>query len=51
VTVDFLPQGDRTEVVLTHERLPEDMREPHRNGWTSGIERLDQFVCGRTNHV
>ena len=51
VTVDFLPLDDRTEVVLTHEKLPEDMREPHRNGWTSGIERLEQFIDGRTRHV
>ena len=51
VTVEFLPLGDRTEVVLTHEKLPEDMREPHRNGWTSGIERLGQFMAGRTRHV
>jgi uncharacterized protein YndB with AHSA1/START domain len=46
VTVDFLPQGGCTEVVLTHEKLPEDMREPHRNGWTSGIERLEQYLSG-----
>jgi len=51
VTVDFLPLDHGTEIVLTHERLPEDMREQHRNGWTSGIERLEQFITGRTRHV
>jgi uncharacterized protein YndB with AHSA1/START domain len=51
VTVDFLPLDHGTEVVLTHEKLPEDMREPHRNGWSSGIERLGQFITGRTRHV
>ncbi len=50
VTVDFLPVDEHTEVVLTHEQLPAGLREPHRNGWTSGIEHLDQFVCGRKRH-
>jgi uncharacterized protein YndB with AHSA1/START domain len=47
VTVDFLPQGDRTEVVLTHEQLPESERESHIKGWTSGIERLAEFCTQR----
>jgi uncharacterized protein YndB with AHSA1/START domain len=50
VTVDFLPVDQRTEVVVTHERLPEAARESHTNGWTSGIQRLDQFISGRTHH-
>jgi uncharacterized protein YndB with AHSA1/START domain len=41
VTVDFIVQGERTEVVVTHERLPESARTPHANGWTSGLEHLD----------
>jgi uncharacterized protein YndB with AHSA1/START domain len=47
VTVDFLPTDQRTEVVITHERLPEAARESHTSGWTSGIERLDRFMAGR----
>lgn len=47
VTVDFLPQGERTEVVVTHEQLPEGARESHTRGWTSGIERLDTFCTQR----
>jgi uncharacterized protein YndB with AHSA1/START domain len=43
VTVDFLPTGQRTEVVVTHEQLPEGARESHSKGWTSGLERLAQF--------
>jgi len=43
VTVDFLPKGERTEVVVTHEQLPEAAREAHTRGWTSGIERLATF--------
>jgi uncharacterized protein YndB with AHSA1/START domain len=42
VTVDFIAQGKRTEVVVTHEQLPESARPSHTNGWTSGLERLDQ---------
>lgn len=40
VTVDFLRTGDRTEVVVTHERLPQDQRASHTDGWTTALERL-----------
>ena len=43
VTVDFLPAGQRTEVVVTHEQLPEGARESHTQGWTSGLDRLAEF--------
>ena len=42
VTVDFVRVGPGTEVVVTHERLPESARDAHRRGWTSGLEHLDQ---------
>lgn len=42
VTVDFLPMGAKTEVVVTHEQLPEDARPAHSKGWSSGLEHLDQ---------
>jgi uncharacterized protein YndB with AHSA1/START domain len=42
VTVDFLARGERTEVVVTHERLPESARPSHANGWTSGLARLEE---------
>ncbi len=44
VTVDFIPRGANTEVVVTHEQLPESAMPSHRNGWTSGIEKLAQCV-------
>jgi uncharacterized protein YndB with AHSA1/START domain len=44
VTVDFIARGERTEVVVTHERLPEKERSSHTNGWTSGLERLDEAM-------
>jgi uncharacterized protein YndB with AHSA1/START domain len=48
VTVDFIPRGKATEVIVTHERLPESARPSHSNGWTSGIEKLAQFVVARS---
>jgi uncharacterized protein YndB with AHSA1/START domain len=41
VTVDFIASGKRTEVVVTHEQLPESARPSHTNGWTSGLQHLD----------
>jgi uncharacterized protein YndB with AHSA1/START domain len=40
VTVDFIPRGDRTEVVVTHEQLPASAQPAHSNGWTGALERL-----------
>lgn len=41
VTVDFAPRGDRTEVIITHEQLPEEKMQAHTGGWTSALEKLD----------
>ena len=46
VHVDFLRLGAKTEVVVTHEQLPESARESHSRGWTSGLEHLDE-ACQR----
>jgi uncharacterized protein YndB with AHSA1/START domain len=40
VTVDFQPRGELTEVVITHERLPEGASASHTEGWTSALARL-----------
>jgi uncharacterized protein YndB with AHSA1/START domain len=42
VTVDFIRLGQSTEVVVTHEQLPESALPSHHMGWTSGLERLDE---------
>jgi uncharacterized protein YndB with AHSA1/START domain len=42
VTVDFISLGSRTEVIVTHEQLPESARPSHANGWTSGLLHLDE---------
>ena len=40
VTVDFLPDGGATEVVITHERLPEAALAGHTGGWTEILGQL-----------
>jgi uncharacterized protein YndB with AHSA1/START domain len=42
VTVDFQRVEKKTEVIVTHERLPENAMAGHSRGWTSGLEHLDQ---------
>lgn len=42
VTVDFARLGPKTEVIVTHEQLPEPVHESHSRGWTSGLEHLDE---------
>jgi uncharacterized protein YndB with AHSA1/START domain len=42
VTVDFVRVDKRTEVIVTHEQLPESAKPSHSKGWTLGLERLDQ---------
>ena len=41
VTVEFHPKGEETELVLTHERLPdEEAAAQHTRGWQSIAEKL-----------
>ena len=48
VTVEFIDKNGATEVVLTHERFPDEhMRDEHQAGWggcLDGLERL--FTSG-----
>ena len=46
VTVDFLPRGKQTEIIVTHEQLPENKREAHNGGWTRALEKLDECSVG-----
>jgi uncharacterized protein YndB with AHSA1/START domain len=47
VTVEFLPRGDGTEMVLTHERFPSaDVRDLHNQGWTSSFDCLADALAG-----
>jgi uncharacterized protein YndB with AHSA1/START domain len=47
VTVDFLERGERTEIVITHEQLPEAELGSHTRGWTSALEHLEGYGAGR----
>ncbi len=40
VTVTLHSRGDKTELVLMHEGLPEPAREPHRGGWIQIVDAL-----------
>ncbi|MES2932621.1 MAG: SRPBCC domain-containing protein [Pseudomonadota bacterium] len=44
VTVDFNPDGEATEVVITHERLPEAAMAGHTGGWIEILESLAQKI-------
>jgi uncharacterized protein YndB with AHSA1/START domain len=44
VTVELQPAEDGTELLLTHERLPEDQVEPHTGGWGRMLDRLAEEV-------
>jgi uncharacterized protein YndB with AHSA1/START domain len=46
VTVDFVRVGKGTEVVVTHEQLPDSAKAGHSIGWTRGLEYLEQ-ACTR----
>lgn len=48
VTVDFRPVDRRTEVIVTHEQLPEHEIGSHTRGWTNGLQNLDEAcMAGR----
>ncbi len=45
VTVEFDERDGSTELVLTHERLPDaESREGHRQGWESSLTNLEKLV-------
>jgi uncharacterized protein YndB with AHSA1/START domain len=45
VTVEFIDLGAGTELVLTHERFPnQKMRDAHEHGWTGILQNLVAFV-------
>ena len=45
VTVQFKPQGQSTEVIVTHERIPSaPVREQRALGWKGCLEGLANFL-------
>ena len=47
VTVVLRPQGDQTELLLTHELLPDEQVEPHGQGWGQILERLQAHLVSK----
>ena len=45
VTIDFIEKGEHTEMLLTHERLPNAAsRDHHSEGWVGCFVRLEQLL-------
>lgn len=46
VTVELHEDGDATRVVMTHDGfLGEDVRDGHREGWSSCLDQLERLVA------
>jgi uncharacterized protein YndB with AHSA1/START domain len=45
VTIEFLERGSGTELVLTHQRLPQASVESHRQGWTTIVRQLEEVLA------
>ena len=48
VTVEFLADGKTTEIVLTHERLPDEAVAGHTQGWTDILNGLVQRMDAKS---
>ena len=45
VTVEFIDRHGATEIVLTHERFPDEhMRDEHDNGWAGVMVQLGNYL-------
>ncbi len=45
VTVAITPQGEKSELVLTHQRFADaKMRDDHTKGWSGCLERLTRIL-------
>jgi uncharacterized protein YndB with AHSA1/START domain len=45
VTIRLRPQGDGTELHLTHEQLPDaEVAARHRGGWSNTFDRLEAYL-------
>ena len=46
VTVEFLPHGDETELILTHERFPDaDVMKRYQGGWATIAEKFAAYLA------
>jgi uncharacterized protein YndB with AHSA1/START domain len=45
VVVQFVEQGDSTEIILTHDKLPDELTSTrHGAGWEGMLDRLSGFL-------
>ncbi len=44
VTINFHKHGNGTELILTHEQLPEEWVEPHTQGWTMFVGKMEAWL-------
>ncbi len=45
VTIELFEKGEGTELVLTHEKFPnEQERDQHQHGWNGVLDKLAQFI-------
>jgi len=46
LTIEINAAGNGSELILTHERLPdEEMRTAHRSGWEGSLECLEDYLA------
>lgn len=46
IELEFLDQGQRTTVVMTHTGLPKDETDEYRDGWEKSFDNLDVALAG-----
>ena len=45
VTVEFIAQGESTEIRITHEGLPAgEIQEKHSYGWNGSLDKLESYL-------
>jgi uncharacterized protein YndB with AHSA1/START domain len=50
LTVEFFDHGNSTELILTHERLPnEEERKGHSEGWKGCLDHLELFFASKAS--
>ena len=48
VTVTFEPRGNATEVIIVHERIPDQAtRDQHEQGWCGCFNGLEDYLAAR----
>jgi len=46
LAIEINAVGDGSELILTHERLPDDeMRTAHQSGWEGALECLEEYLA------